>query len=150
MLLVPQKSQYALRALFELARHYGQGPTKIAHIAKAQEIPVRFLEVILSQLKQGGFVESQRGSEGGYFLVRDPHDLTVGELMQFLHGPIAPVACVTGDSKDKCPFYGDCVFLPMWEKVRLAISEVYDNTTFQDFVEQAKQKAASFVPSYTI
>ena len=63
-MLVSQKCQYALRALFELAKRNGEGPVKIAAIAKAQAIPPRFLEVILSQLKQGSFVESQRGSEG--------------------------------------------------------------------------------------
>ena len=67
-MLVSQKSQYALRAIFELAKEYGKGP-KIAHIAEAQAIPVRFLEVILVHLKRGGFVDSQRGKEGGYFLI---------------------------------------------------------------------------------
>jgi len=150
MYLVPQKSQYAIRALFELAKRYGQGPAKIADIAKAQAIPVRFLEVILSQLKQGGFVDSQRGAEGGYFLVRDPRSLAVGEILRFLQGPIAPVGCLTGEPKDKCSLYGDCVFLPMWQKVGRAISEVYDSTAFQDLVEQDRRRASRYVSSYSI
>ena len=150
MMLVPQKTQYALRAIFELARQHGRGPIKIAEIARTQALPMRFLEVILSQLKQGGFVGSQRGSEGGYFIVRDPHDLTIGELMRFLQGPISPVACLTDDRKDRCSLYGECVFLPMWEKVRLAISQVYDNTTFQDLVDQAERKSGRVAPSYAI
>ena len=64
-MFVSQKCQYALRAVFELAKQYGKGPTKILHIAELQAIPVRFLEVILVQLKRGGFVDSQRGKEGG-------------------------------------------------------------------------------------
>ncbi len=79
-MLVSQKCQYALRAIFELAKRTGQGPVKIAEIAEAQAIPVRFLEVILSQLKQGRFAVSQRGSEGGYQLARPPQELTVGEI----------------------------------------------------------------------
>ena len=150
MVLVPQKTQYALRALFELARRYGQGPIKIADIARTQGIPVRFLEVILSQLKQGGFVESHRGAEGGYTLIRVPRGLTVGELMRFLHGPLTPVGCVYDDPKDRCVLFGDCVFLAMWEKVGRAISEVYDNTTFQDLVDEAVRKDRFFVPSYAI
>jgi Rrf2 family protein len=150
VILVPQKIQYALRAVFELARQHGRGPVKIAEVARTQAIPMRFLEVILSQLKQGGFVGSQRGSEGGYFIVRDPHDLTIGELMRFLQGPISPVACLTDDPKDRCSLYGECVFLPMWEKVRLAISQVYDNTTFQDLVDQAERKSGKVAPSYAI
>jgi len=150
MILVPQKSQYALRAVFELARQYGRGPVKIAEVARTQVIPLRFLEVILSQLKQGGFVSSQRGSEGGYFIVRDPHDLTVGELMRFLQGPLSPVSCLTDDPRSRCSLYGECVFLAMWEKVRLGISQVLDNVTFQDLVEQAEQKAGSLMSSYAI
>jgi len=150
-MLVSQKCQYALRALFELAKRNGQGPVKIAEIAKAQAIPPRFLEVILSQLKRGGFVESQRGSEGGYFLIRAPHELTVGELIRFVQGPVGPVGCVTETAKDNsCPFYGDCAFLPMWEKVKRAILDIYDNTTFRDLVDQEKQKVGEYVPAYSI
>jgi len=150
MVLVPQKSQYALRAIFELAKRHGHGPVKIAEIAHVQAIPVRFLEVILNQLKQGRFVESQRGSEGGYSLMRDPRSLTVGEVLGFLQGPIAPVGCLVGDSSEKCALAGDCVFLPMWEKVRDAMSGVYDRTTFQELVEQDKKRIGHYVPAYSI
>ncbi len=73
-MLVSQKSQYALRAVFELARRNGGLPVKIADIAEAQAIPQRFLEVIMNQLKQGGFVESRRGKRGGYLLARSAGD----------------------------------------------------------------------------
>jgi len=149
-MFVSRKCQYALRAIFELSRRSGQGPVKIAEIAKAQAIPPRFLEVILSQLKQAGFVASQRGNEGGYVMVQSPEELTVGEVVRFIEGPIGPVRCVADDSTDDCPLYGDCVFLPMWEKVGKAISDVYDKITFQDLVEQERQKAGEYVPSYSI
>lgn len=148
--MVSQKCQYALRAIFELAIYYGRGPLKIAEIAKAQAIPPRFLEVILNQLKQAGFVDSQRGNQGGYFLARSPGDLTVGEVMRFVQGPVGPVGCVVTDSQSKCPLYGNCVFLPMWEKARRAILDVYDSTTFQDLVEQGKRLSKSYVPCYSI
>ena len=147
---ISQKCQYALRAVFELAKHYGQGPVKIADIAEVQAIPLRFLEVILSQLRQGGFAGSRRGNEGGYLLVRSPRGLTVGEVIRFVQGPLGPVDCLADDSRDKCPLYGDCVFFPMWQKVREAVSDVYDNTTFQNLVDQEMQKAESYVPSYSI
>ncbi len=149
-MFLSQKSQYALRAVFELARHNGTGPVKIADIAKAQAIPVRFLEVILSQLKQAGFLASRRGSGGGYYLVRAPRNLAVGEVLRFVEGPIGPVECVANGSKEKCPLYGGCVFFPMWEKVGEATREVYDNTTFQDLLDQEKRKNGSYVPSYSI
>jgi Rrf2 family protein len=150
MALVPQKCQYALRAVFELAAHYGRGPLKIAAIAEAQAVPQRFLEVILAQLKQGGFVESQRGSEGGYWLVQAPDRLTVGEVMTFMQGPVTVVACQSGGAPSRCPLQGECVFMPMWDKVAEAISAVYDHTTFQDLIDEKKRRTETWVPSYSI
>jgi Rrf2 family protein len=147
---VPRKTRYALRAIFELAKRYGQGPTKIIDVAKAQATPPRFLEVILGQLKQAGFVGSRRGKDGGYFLVRSPGDLTVGEVMRFIQGPIRLVGCSTGDPEDDCPLFEDCVFLPMWQEVQEAIANVYDGTTFQDFVDRQKEARAKNVRDYSI
>jgi Rrf2 family protein len=87
-MLITQKCQYALRAVFALARREGRGPTKIAEIAREQAIPVRFLEVILGQLKQGGFVDSRRGADGGYFIVRSPREIAVGDIVRFIDGPL--------------------------------------------------------------
>ena len=81
--MVSQKCQYAIRATFELARRNGRGPIKIGEIAEAQAIPVRFLEVILNQLRQGGFVQSRRGA-GGCYLVRQPEEIKVGEITSML------------------------------------------------------------------
>jgi Rrf2 family cysteine metabolism transcriptional repressor len=147
--MVSQKCQYALRAVFELSKHYGKGPLKIADIAEEQAIPVRFLEVILSQLKQGGFVESRRGREGGYLLSRAPGRLAVGDLIRFVEGPIGPVSCVAGSPTDKCPLHGGCVFLSMWERARRAVADVYDSTTFKDLIDEEK-RAGRYVPSYAI
>ena len=149
-MLISQKCQYALRAVFELSRRNGQGPIKVADIAKPQAIPHRFLEVILNQLKQAGFVSSQRGNEGGYFLSRPPSEITVGNVIRFVEGPIGPVDCVADNSRRDCPLYGDCVFFSMWERVREALSSVYDNTTFQDLVMQDVEKNRSYVPCYSI
>jgi Rrf2 family cysteine metabolism transcriptional repressor len=150
MLLVPQKTQYALRAVFELAKRHGQGPVKIADIAKTQAIPVRFLEVILNQLKQAGFVESKRGSGGGYLLAGTPDHLTIGDVMQFVQGPVVPVSCMEGTAKGRCPLYGNCVFLPMWEQVQQAISNVYDDTTFQALLDHQEEQDGKFILSYSI
>ncbi len=148
--MISQKCQYALRAIFELAKHHGQGPTKIADVAEAQAIPPRFLEVILSQLKQGEFVTSRRGAEGGYLLARDPGGLLVGEIIRFVEGPIGPVGCVTGESEQQCPLHGDCVFLDMWGKVQQAVSAIYDTTTFEYLVAEDARRAKRYVPSYAI
>ena len=151
--MLSQKCQYALRAILELAKHYGQGPVKIGDVADAQAIPPRFLEVILSQLKQGGFVESRRGAEGGYLLARAPRHLVVGQVLRFVEGPLGPIACVA-DSADSsvepCPIHDHCVFLPMWEKVHGAMAAVYDGTTFQDLLDEEARMRAEYVPTYAI
>ena len=149
-MLLSQKCQYALRAMFHLAKHQGRGPIRIAEIADAQAIPKRFLEVILGQLKQGGFVVSQRGNEGGYTLDRDPSGLTVGDVIRFVEGPIGPVGCMAGEGNQGCPLRGQCVFLPMWERVRAQVEDVYDSTTLQDLVEKELANERLHAPSYHI
>jgi Rrf2 family cysteine metabolism transcriptional repressor len=135
-----QRTQYAVRAVFELAKRRGQGPVRIAEVAKAQAIPRRFLEVILGELKQAGFVESRRGSQGGYVLGRSPDQLTVAEVIEFLQGPLGPVACLSDESAAaECPLRTCCVFRGMWEQVREAVSNVYKNTTFSDLVKRADE-----------
>ena len=136
---VSQKCQYALRAIFELAKHEGNGPVKICDIAQAQATPQRFLEVILGQLKQVGFVESRRGAEGGYLLVGRPEDLFVGQVIRFVEGPVTPVDCSSAGGKAKCKLNGSCAFLPVWKKVQKAVSGVYDTTTFADLIEQEER-----------
>ncbi|HLA85665.1 MAG TPA: Rrf2 family transcriptional regulator [Thermoguttaceae bacterium] len=135
-MLLSQKCQYALRAVFEVAKRSGEGPIKIEAIARSQAIPPRFLAAILNQLKQGGFVESRRGVEGGYLLARSADSLSVGEIIRFVEGPVAPVICVTEKGAGECPLRGRCVFMSMWREAQEAMENVYDNTTFQDLVER--------------
>ncbi len=80
------KGEYALHAIFDLALQKFGEPIKIADIAKRQKIPQKFLELILAGLKQGGFVESRRGAEGGYLLARAPEAITVGQVMRYVEG----------------------------------------------------------------
>lgn len=133
---VSQKCQYALRAVFELARNYGKGPMKVSDIAEAQAIPPRFLEVILNQLKKGGFVDSRRGSDGGFFLVRFPQNMKVGEIIYFIDGPVDPVDCTIGMDGKACRLFGSCAFMEMWSQVGAAVSGIYDNTSFQDLLDK--------------
>lgn len=136
-MLISKKHQYALRAVYELARRLGSGPVKISQIAETQAIPERFLEVILGQLKRSGFVDSKRGYQGGYVLVMPPSQLTVGALMRFLQKDVDITQCMAPIPESNCPFQGDCVFFPMWKKVKDAMFEVYDETTIQDLLDNS-------------
>ena len=147
-MLITQKSRYGLRAVFELAKHCGQGPTKIGEIAQAQCIPQRFLEAILRDLKQSGILDSRRGSDGGYFLIQSPKELTVDRVIEILQGPINPMGCAPGDGVGDvgCELYGRCVFLSMWEETRDAIRNVYQKTTFSSLVEKEKRQQKKNAP----
>jgi Rrf2 family protein len=134
MPITPKKNQYALRAIFELAKHKGKGPKKISQIAAAQAIPFRFLEVILSQLKGSGLVGSKRGFYGGYFLTRSPDHISVGDVLRYMEKPLPASHCVACVSKTNCPFSGKCAFAPMWNRVNDAIFRIYDQTTIQDLL----------------
>ncbi len=150
MTQISQRCQYALRAVFELAKRYGEGPTRIADVAEAQAIPVRFLEVILGQLRQAGFVASRRGAEGGYVLVREPGTLTAGEVIRFIEGPLSPVDCGTDTGRESCPLYGRCAFMDMWERAGVAVADVYDSTSFRNLLEAEASAAGARALSYCI
>jgi Rrf2 family protein len=135
MFLTHKRIQYAIRAVVELAKFFGQGPRKISDIAEAQIIPQRFLEVILAQLKGSGWVSSKRGYYGGYFLIRDPEKITVGDIVRYTQGQPDDWDCFVCESVNQCPFNGDCLFSEMWSKVKTAVFEIYDETTIQDLLE---------------
>ena len=145
-----QKSVYALRAVFELAKSQGSGPLSISHIAEVQSISPRFLENILIQLKQAGLVESMRGKEGGYLLARTSKDISVGQVLRAIEGTITPVSCLTGRLQTNCPMmHDDCVFLAMWDKAHKAMLNVLDNTSFEELVRQSKN-TEKYIPMYMI
>jgi Rrf2 family protein len=137
VMLISKKHQYALRAIYELAKQYGGGPVKISYIAEIQAIPERFLEVILGQLKKSGFVASKRGYKGGYMLVTPPGQLSVGALMCYLQKDVGITQCMAPTAESNCPFQGDCAFFPMLKKVKEAIFNVYNETTIQDLLNHS-------------
>jgi Rrf2 family protein len=143
MPIVPKKNQYALRAIFELAKHRGKGPKKISEIAHAQAIPLRFLEVILGQLKGTGWVESKRGFYGGYLLKCSPRDITVGDILRFMQGNSHQMDCVACVSKRDCPFNGECAFAAIWNKVNEAMFKIYDETTIQNLIDKERKKTGA-------
>ena len=135
-MMVTQKKQYALRALFELARRGDDEPVKSSEIAKAQAIPPRFLEVIMAKLKRGGLVTSKRGFYGGYALTRSPAEISVRDLFDALDDGDTQEACSACVGKSTCPFHGDCVFMPLWEAAQTAVDQVYGRTSLQDLLER--------------
>jgi Rrf2 family transcriptional regulator, cysteine metabolism repressor len=142
---VSVKSEYALRAVFDLACRESAEPVKIAKIAERQQIPQKFLELILSQLKQGGYLASRRGADGGYFLARPADAITVGDILRQIDGPASSARRL-----DQGEYPGDSPFPELWEKVDRALSSVIDRTTFADLVTRWKEKRARRVVNWEI
>ena len=134
MLAPTKKGQYALRAVFELAKRQREAPIKISDIATAQAIPLRFLEVILHQLKGSGLVSSKRGFYGGYTLAKPPAEITVGDILQYMQRDMGDVNCLACVSRKACPFIDQCVFSDLWQKAKAASYTVYNATTLQDLL----------------
>ena len=137
------KGEYALQAIFDLASQTSGEPVKIADIARRQKIPQKFLELILAGLKQGGFVESRRGAEGGYLLARSADTITVGEVLRFVEGPQQS----KGRPRSK---KGESAFSDMWQQVDRAISEIIDKTTFADLLRSWNERQNRFVLNWEI
>jgi len=133
------KEEYGIRAALDLALHRSEAPIQIREVAVRQRIPEQFLEQLLATLRRAGVVQSTRGASGGYRLARSPDQITVGEIIRALSGPIVPLERLgePGSNGDEYETYG--VVQELWEQVRKAIEAVIDRTTLQDLVDRKLQ-----------
>lgn len=134
---VSTKGDYGVRALIELAHHYGQGPVQSAEIASRQEVPEPYLDQLLTTLRRAGFIRSVRGPQGGHALIRDPKEVRLSEVMTALEGSLAPIACV--DDPEACTKSGGCTQREVWEHVRDATLEILQNVSIGDLAEKERQ-----------
>ena len=141
--MLSRKSKYGLKALLVLAQEAGRGPVLISELAARDAIPKKFLEAILLELKRHGVVQSRKGKGGGYFLRRKPTDITFGEVIRVLDGPLAAVPCVSQTAYMKC---AECVDEPTcgvrlaMKEVRDATAQILDHTTLADVNARAARK----------
>ena len=135
------KAEYALAAIFDLALQPPGEPIKISGIAKRQKIPQKFLELILAGLKQGGFVESRRGAEGGYLLGRSADAISVGEVIRFVEG---------SRGRQRAKRTGDNPFAAMWGKVDESFSAIVDRTTFAELARTWQERQSQYLPNWEI
>lgn len=132
------KSEYALLAVFDLALQPPGEPVKIAEVARRQKIPQKFLELILAGLKQGGFVESRRGAEGGYRLAKPANEITVGEVLRFVE-----------DGKQAKRLSSN-PFHQIWKQVDQAVAGILDHTTFAELARTWQKSQARYVANWEI
>lgn len=133
-----KKSEYGLRALLELTLAHGKATLQRQDIVARQHIPIEFLEQILLTLKRAGFIASRRGINGGYTLIKQPSEITLGQVIRTLDGPLAPISCVSRTAYQKCrecPYANKahCPIQNVMGTVRDAIAGILDHYTLADF-----------------
>jgi Rrf2 family protein len=146
MMMLSQKSKYALKALLVLSQEYGKGPVQVSEIATREKIPHRFLALILLKLKNHGVLLSRKGKGGGYFLRKSPDQISFGHVLRILEGPLAPLACVSKTAYRKCWECVDgrtCGIRILMKEVRDATAAMLDSTTLEDVLKRAQAAATS-------
>ena len=136
---VTSKGRYALRVMLDLAQHREEGYISLKTIADRQGYSMKYLEMIVGSLKRAGLVASTRGKEGGYQLIRDPEDYTIGEILRCIEDNLAPVACIkAGDIC--CEHAGECMTVPMWKELDDITNAYLDGVSLQDLLTGEKWK----------
>lgn len=132
------RGEYALRALTNLGRRYGPHVVRIQEISDDENIPKRFLEQILNDLRTGGFVESKRGVAGGYRLAKSPEKIRLAAVVRHIEGALAPIGCVSENyyTKCNCPDETRCALRSVMKEVRDLVANAMENLTVADLVQR--------------
>lgn len=144
MMKLSTKGRYGVIAMYDLAVYAKAGcPVSIKNVAERQQISEHYLEQLMGQLRKAGLVRSERGAQGGYYLNREPKEITVGDIIRVMEGPIAPVDCLL--SKEKfdehyCEKCDDCVTKNIWFNVAESINNVLDGITLEDLCRVGMDK----------
>src|SRR5271168_1236650 len=137
--MLSQKSKYALKAMMVLAKEYGRGPVLISSIAEREGMPRKFLELILLELRNRGLLQSKKGKGGGYLLGKPPEQVSLGEILRDIDGPLAPVSCVSHTAYMRCqdcPDEETCGVRMAMKEVRDATAQILDSTTLADVLKR--------------
>lgn len=129
---ISAKEQYGLRAMTELAGHYGKGPVALGTVAELQGISLAYLEQIVPFLRDAGLIASTRGARGGYELARSPGQITVGQVLRALDGDILPIRCVSEEDGLSCDRGATCLARTVWEVIHGRVLEALDGMTLAD------------------
>lgn len=135
-MMISSKGRYALRVMIDLAQNNTGEPISLKDISERQDASTKYLELIVAQLSKGGLIDSTRGKKGGYKLIREPKDYTIGSILKQVENNLAPVNCIEGGvikcDRDKANV---CITLPMWKKLDDIIDEYLESVTLEDLLE---------------
>jgi Rrf2 family cysteine metabolism transcriptional repressor len=139
------KSEYGVRVLVSLGRRYGQGPVPLSEIARAERMPLAYLEQIMGTLRRAGLVVSRQGKKGGFELARPPSEVRMSEVVLGLEGGIAPMLCAVGERAGRvlCELEGSCTSQVLWRRIRDSILTVLETTTLDELIPPALGEAGA-------
>jgi len=137
------RGHYGLKAVFDLAQHYGTNPISLKSVAQRQHLSENYLEQLMAMLRKADLVKSVRGSQGGYILAREPGQIKVGDIIRVLEGPIAPVYCVSEEDPGCCDEADYCITKTVWARVRDGIAAVMDGISLADLCREAEEAEKS-------
>ena len=136
------RTRYAMRAVLELAEHFGKGPLQTRVIAENQDISTKYLEQIMAALKATGLIRSQRGAKGGYVLANPPEKIKLSDVFDVFEGPVVTVECVADEKY--CKKTPDCIARYVWIEVQRAVRNVLQSMTLRDVIDRAKEKRSDY------
>lgn len=135
--MISTRGRYALRLMLDLAQHSSDDFVPLKDIAERQEISKKYLEQIIPTLSRAGFLQTNRGFQGGYRLAKNPDKYTVGDILRETEGGLAPVACLNNETI-QCPRVAECLTLPLWKGLQDTINNYLDSVTLQDLIDKGK------------
>jgi len=133
--MISTKGRYAMRVVIDLAQHTDDGFISLKNIAERQRISLKYLEIIISNLNKAGFVESKRGNDGGYRLVRQAKEYTVSEILNSVEKSLSPVKCVD-KNEATCQNQSECLTHPLWQKLDTVIEKYLTSVTLEDIISK--------------
>lgn len=139
---ISTKGRYALRIMTDLGAHMGE-TVKLKDIAARQEISEKYMEQIIAVLNKAGYVRSTRGAQGGYQLVKQPQEYTVGMILRLTEGSLAPVECLAENALS-CERSERCATVEIYKRIYNAVNDVIDHTTVQDLLDIEREKAQNY------
>lgn len=140
---ISTKGRYALRLMLDLAVHNTGEYIPLKEIAARQEISTKYLEQIIPALSKAGYVQSTRGSQGGYALAQHPSYYTAGMIVRLLEGDMSPVSCIANGDTINCNRAAECVTVDIWQSVKKAVDNILDNVTLEDLTQRYYEKCGS-------
>ena len=141
---ISTKGRYAVRLLLDIAMYDENEPVRLKDTAERQNISMKYLEQIISILVRAGYVKSIRGPQGGYRLLKEPKDYTVGMILRQVEGSLAPVSCLE-DEINLCERQAECVTLRIWKELDEAINSVVNKYTLQDLIDWQTDLGCEYV-----